>query len=337
MAMRVFLTGGTGLIGRRIVQRLAERGDEPIILSRRADEVRRAKEMRSIRFVQGDPSIPGGWEESVDGSDAVINLAGHNLFADRWNERVKHLIRDSRVHATERVVKAIAGAEAKPKVLVQASAIGYYGPHGDEDLTEDSPPGSDFMARVCREWEEAASPAEGLGLRVAKVRTGVVLAKGEGALGVMTPIFKLGLASPVGSGHHPLGPGKGEQWMSWIHLDDIAGLFLAALDNPAASGPINGTAPNPVRNVEFSKVLAKTLHRPMIPIGPPDFGLRALLGEVADVVTKGQKVLPTKAQALGYPFQYPTLPEALKQIFAKVKPEPEPARPQAQGHAHAHH
>ena len=337
MAMRVFLTGGTGLIGRRIVQRLAERGDEPIILSRRADEVRRSKAMRSLRFVQGDPSTPGDWEAAVDGCDAVINLAGHNLFADRWNERVKHLIRDSRVHATERVVRAIAAAESKPKTLVQASAIGYYGPHDDEELTEGSPVGSDFLARVCREWEEAATPAQAMGLRVAKVRTGVVLAKDEGPLGVMTPIFKWvpGGAAPVGSGHHPLGPGKGEQWMSWIHIDDIVGIFLLALDNAGATGPINGTAPNPVRNIDFARALGKVLHRPVLPIGPPDFGLRALLGEVADVVTKGQKVLPAKALALGYHFQYPALPEALTQIFAKVKPEPE--RPKAHGHAHAHH
>jgi hypothetical protein len=337
MAMRVFLTGGTGLIGRRIIQRLVARGDEPVILSRRADEVRREKAMRSLRFIQGDPTKPGDWEAQVDGCGAIINLAGHNLFADRWSERVKHEIRDSRVHATERVVKAIAAADAKPNVLVQASAIGYYGPHGDEELMEDSPPGSDFLGRVCREWEEAAAPAEGLGVRVPKVRTGVVLAKDEGPLGVMTPIFKWvpGGAAPVGSGDHPLGPGKGQQWMSWIHLDDIVGVFLLALDTATASGPINGTAPHPVRNVEFAKELAKVLWRPMLPIGPPDVGLRALLGEVADVVTKGQKVLPTKVEALGYHFQYPTLPEALKNLFAKVAPEPEPDRPRA--HAHAHH
>ncbi len=166
-----------------------------------------------------------------------------------------------------------------------------------------------------------------------------MLAKGEGALGVMTPIFKWvpGGAAPVGSGDHPMGPAKGQQWMSWIHLDDIVGIFLLALDNPAASGPINGTAPHPLRNYEFAKELAKVLWRPMLPIGPPDFGLRALLGEIADVVTKGQKVLPTRALALGYHFQYPTLPDALKTIFAPVKPEPEPARPKAHGHAHAHH
>jgi uncharacterized protein (TIGR01777 family) len=337
--MRVFLTGGTGMIGRRIVQRLVARGDEPMILSRKADEARRNKAMRSLRFIQGDPTIPGAWEEAIDGCDAVINLAGHNIFAQRWTPEVKHLIRDSRVFATERLVKAIAGASEKPKVLVQASAIGYYGPREDEEITEQSPPGSDFMARVCREWEDAAEPAAGLGVRLAKIRTGVVLAKGEGALAVMTPIFKYipGGSAPVGSGKSPFGLGRGQQWMSWIHLDDIAGIFLTALDNPAASGPINGTAPNPVRNSEFSKTLAKVLWRPPVPVGPPDVMLKLLLGEVADVVTKGQKVLPVKALELGYRFEYPTLLEALQNIFAKVKPEPETPRPKAQEHAHAHH
>lgn len=334
--MRVFLTGGTGLIGRNIAHRLAARGDEPVILSRKADETRRDRSMRSLRVVQGDPTTSGDWEHEIDGADAVINLAGHNLFAERWNDSVKHKIRDSRVLSTEQIVRAIASASVKPKVLVQASAIGFYGPHDDEELTEQSPSGTDFMAKTCREWEDAAHPAEALGVRVALIRTGVVLAKGQGALGVMTPIFKIpGGAAPVGSGHHPFLPAKGKQWMSWIHIDDIAGIFLAALDNPAASGPINGTAPNPVQNVEFSRTLAKTLWRPMLPIGPPDVLLRLLLGEVAEVVTKGQRVLPTKAQSLGYHFAYPTLAEALKQIFAKVVPVPEPATPKA--HAHANH
>jgi uncharacterized protein (TIGR01777 family) len=334
--MRVFLTGGTGLIGRKIAHRLLERGDEAILLSRKADETRRDRSMRPYRIVQGDPTVAGEWQELIDGTDAVINLAGQNLFAERWSATVKHKIRDSRVFATENVVKAIAAASTRPKVLVQASAIGYYGPHDDEELTEQSPPGSDFMAKVCREWEDAAEPVEAHGVRLATIRTGVVLAKGEGALGVMTPIFKIpGGAAPVGSGHHPLMPGTGKQWMSWIHVDDIVGIFLAALDNSAATGPINGTSPNPVRNVEFSKTLAKTLWRPMLPIGPPDVMLRVLLGEVSEVVTKGQKVLPVKAQALGYRFAYPMLAEALKQIFAKVVPPPEPAKPKA--HAHAHH
>jgi hypothetical protein len=340
LSMRVFLTGGTGLIGRKIAQRLKARGDEPILLSRKSDEVRRIKAMRDYRIVQGDPTVEGDWYDLIDGADAVINLAGHNLFENRWSSDIKHKIRDSRVHATEHVVKAIAQASNKPKVLVQASAIGFYGFTADEELTESSPSGSDFMARTCREWEAAAAPVASQGVRLAKVRTGVVLAKGEGALGVMTPIFKFpGGAAPIGSGANAFLPAKGLQWMSWIHIDDIAGIFLLALDNANATGAINGTSPNAARNVDFSKALAKVVKRPMLPIGPPDALLRIILGEVSEVVAKGQKVLPSKALELGYKFVYPNLVDALTQIFAKVKPEPEPAKAKAHGHekAHAHH
>lgn len=336
--MRVFLTGGTGSIGRNLVRRLAERGDQPVILSRRADHVRRDPAMRVFTVVQGDPTEPGPWQSEVDGCDAVINLAGHNIFADRWSTRVKRLIRDSRVYSTENVAAAIGMARNTPKVLVQASAIGYYGPHGDEELTESSGSGADFMARVCREWEDAAEPAEAYGCRVARIRTGIVLARGEGALGVMTPIFKwlpLG-AAPVGSGAHPLAPATGKQWMSWIHLDDITGILLLALDRAEATGPINGTAPRPVRNAEFSKTLAHAVHRLCAPIGPPDALLRLALGDVAQVITKGQKVLPTRAEALGYTFKYPELAGALKNLFAPppAAPRTQPARPLAAAHHH---
>ena len=326
--MRVFITGGTGLIGRNLVRRLLARGDQPVVLSRNADRVRRAPEMRPVQVVQGDPSSSGGWESAVDGCDAVVNLVGHNLFAERWSPSVKRKIRDSRVYSTEHVVAAIGKAQTRPKVLVQASAIGFYGPHGDEALTESSPSGSDFMSVVCREWEEAAAPAEPLGVRLATLRTGVVLARGEAALGTIEPIYKWlpGGAAPVGSGGSSFKPGTGRQWMSWIHIDDIVGLFLLALDNDGARGPINGTAPNPVRHVEFGKALAKTLWRPFAPIGPPDAVLELVLGEVAQVVTKGQKVLPEKAQQLGYTFQYPEIAAALKAIYAKPPAAPKSAR-----------
>src|SRR3954451_2189237 len=157
--MRVFVTGGTGLIGRHLVQKLLARGDQAVVLSRRADTVRRNPAMRPVQVVQGDPSVAGGWDSALDGCDAVVNLAGHNLFAQRWNAEVKRTIRDSRVYATENLVAAAAKARSRPGVLVQGSAIGFYGPHGDETLTEESPSGSDFMAVVCREWEEAAAPA----------------------------------------------------------------------------------------------------------------------------------------------------------------------------------
>lgn len=333
--MRVFLTGGTGLIGRGIVGRLLERGDQPVVLSRRADAVRRTPVMRPVRVVQGDPSLAGGWDSAVDGCDAVINLAGHNIFENRWNSGVKRKIRDSRIHATEHLVAAVAKAHTKPSVFVHASAIGYYGIHDDEGLTESSPSGSDFMAVVCREWEDAAAPAESLGARLATIRTGIVLAKDDGALRVMTPIFKWlpGGAAPVGSGKSSFKPASGQQWMSWIHLDDIVGLYLLALDNPEARGPINGTSPNPVRNVEFGKTLAKVLHRPFLPVGPPDAVLELVLGEVAQVVTKGQKVMPEKAQRLGYSFKHPHLLEALRSIFAKPPAEPNATpKPVATGH-----
>lgn len=340
--MRVFLTGGTGLIGRNLVKRLLERGDQPIVLSRRADEVRRDPAMRPVQVVAGDPAVAGDWQSEIDGCDAVVNLAGQNLFARRWSTAVKREIRDSRVYATENVVSAIERAAARPRVLVQGSAIGFYGPHGDEEITEESPSGSDFMAVVCREWEDAAGPVVKLGVRLARIRTGIVLAKGEGALGAITPIYKwlpLG-AAPVGSGDNAFGLGAGAQWMSWIHLDDIVGIFLLGIDNAAAEGPINGTAPNPLRHVEFGRILARVLKRLYVPIGPPDAMLQAVMGEVAQIVTKGQRVLPTRASALGYHFQYPELLPALKQVFAKPMPQPRPAPVKVgagHGHGHGHH
>ncbi|WP_406696480.1 TIGR01777 family oxidoreductase [Singulisphaera sp. Ch08] len=337
--MRVFITGGTGLIGRHLVRRLAERGDQPVILSRHSDQARRDPSMRMREIVPGDPTTSGAWQNVVDGCDAVVNLAGHNIFEDRWNSQVKRKIRDSRVYGTENLVAAIAKAKNAPKVMVQSSAIGYYGTPAEAELTEESPSGSDFMAVVCREWEEAAHHVEALGVRLSVVRTGIVLERGAGALGVMVPIFKWPLgAAPIGNGGSLVKPATGQQWMSWIHIDDIVGILLLALDNPAATGPINGTAPHPVRNAEFSKALARSLWRPCAPFGPPDPLLKLVLGEVADVITKGQKVLPTRALALGYSFKYPTLDAAMKALFAKpavaTVPKPEPSSAVKSGHHH---
>jgi uncharacterized protein (TIGR01777 family) len=331
--MRVFITGGTGLIGKRLVLALTERGDHPLILSRRSDLVRRDPGMRSLQFVQGDPATRGDWESQLDGCDAVVNLAGHNVFSHRWNAEIKRKIRDSRVYSTENIVAALGKARNRPKVLVQGSAIGYYGIHGDEDLTEESPSGSDFMAVVCREWEEATHAAEMLGVRVARIRTGIVLSREGGALGIMTPIFRMGGATPIGNGGSLVKPATGQQWMSWIHIDDIVGLFLLALDRGEASGPINGTAPQPVRNADFSRVLARTLHRPYIPFGPPDAVLQIMLGPVAQMITTGQKVLPSRAQALGYHFKYSDLSGALRDLFAPRATAPQP-KPVATAHAH---
>jgi uncharacterized protein (TIGR01777 family) len=340
--MRVFITGGSGLIGRHLAHTLLERGHQPMILSRHADVVRRKPEMWPYQVIPGDPTAAGRWQDEVDGCDAVVSLAGHNVFADRWDAAVKSKIRDSRVHGAERMVAAIKQAQSRPKVLVQGSAIGFYGIHGDEELTESSPSGTDFLAVVCREAEEASEPVAELGVRRAIVRTGIVLAPREGALRIMTPIFKLGPGAPIGSDGR-LGPAKGRQWMSWIHLDDIVGILELALQSAEASGPINGTAPNPVRNAEFAKTFSSVLRKPhapwrfYVPVGPPDALVHLMLGEVAGLVTTGQKVLPTKALALGYTFRYPHLIDALRAVFTR-RAEPskaaEPAVAVARG---AHH
>jgi uncharacterized protein (TIGR01777 family) len=327
--MRVLITGGTGLIGRHLARTLLDDGHQPVILSRNADHVRRDPEMWAYQVVSGDPTAPGRWQDAVDGCDAVVNLAGHNIFAQRWSATVKAKIRDSRVHSAEQVVAAIKQAHSRPQVFVQGSAIGYYGPHRDEELTEASPSGSDFLAVVCRETEEVSESLEGLGVRRAVVRTGIVLAPNDGALRIMTPLFKLGPGVPIGSNGR-FGPAQGQQWMSWIHIDDIVGLFRLAVENAEAVGPINGTAPHPVRNAEFAKTFSTVLRTRMtpwrffVPAGPPDAMLELLLGEVATVVATGQKVQPAKALQLGYSFRYPELAGALRGIFTR-KPKPSTA------------
>jgi uncharacterized protein len=341
MAKRVFIAGGSGLIGRYLAKSLLNAGHHPVILSRHADEVRRDPAMRAYQVIPGDPTTSGRWQEAVDGCDAVVNLAGHGVFNERWNVEVKRKIRDSRVHSAENLVTAIKNAQSRPKVFVQGSAIGYYGPNGDEELTESSPSGNDFLAVVCRECEDVSRSIESIGVRRAIVRTGIVLAPGAGALKLMTPIFKLGPGAPIGSAGGPVA--KGEQWMSWIHVDDIVGIFRLSIDNDAASGPLNGTAPNPVRNSEFAKTFSSVLKKPytpwrlFLPFGPPDGMLRFVLGEVATIITTGQKVLPAKALALGYQFRYPQIAEALRAI---VTAAPAPARPAAHPRpagAGAHH
>lgn len=306
--MRVFVTGGTGLIGTRLVRQLLGRGDEVAVLTRRPAEA-------ATRFgpgctvVEGDPMQVGGWMDSVGDCDAVINLAGENVFNRRWKEGFKKLLYDSRIDTTRHVVEALLQARrrgsGRPRTLVNASAIGYYGPHGDEELTEDSPPGSDFLAHLCVEWEKAAGLVEGEGLRCALVRVGVVLDKEGGALAKLLTPFKLFVGGRAGSGR---------QWMSWIHHEDMVGLFLLALDNAAATGPLNGTAPNPVTNRDFSTALGHALHRPSF-MPTPGLALRVLLGEVANVITAGQRVLPKKAMGLDYHFKYATVDTALRQLL----------------------
>ena len=308
--MRVFVTGGTGLVGTRLVHKLRERQDQVVLLTRRPVSARE-RFGKDVEVVEGDPMQAGPWMDAVAPCDGVINLAGENIFNKRWNDRFLALVRDSRLRATENVVAALARnprrAGGEPKVLVNASAVGYYGPRGDEEITEETAPGSDFLARLCIDWEKAAEAARQHGVREARVRVGIVLDREGGALAKMLTPFKLFVGGPLGSGR---------QWMSWIHHADMVGLFLLGLDNPEASGPLNGTAPNPVTNRQFSKALGRALHRPAF-LPTPRLMLRLALGKVTDILATGQRVLPARPLALGYRYRFPTLDEALADILGK--------------------
>lgn len=309
--MRVFVTGGTGLVGLRLVGQLLARGDSPVVLTRRYAQARQALGP-NVELLEGDPMQPGPWMEKVEDCDGVIHLAGENVFARRWNASFKQLLIDSRVLSTQNVATALLRkpktSTGQPKVLVNASAIGIYGPRGDEILTEDSPAGNDFLAQLCLDWEKEARRVETAGVRSVQVRVGIVLDKQGGALAKLLPPFKMFAGGPVGSG---------KQYMSWIHHDDLVELFLFALDHSGCTGPMNGTAPHPVTNMEFSKELGKVLHRPSF-VWTPGFALKLLLGEAAEIVTQGQRVVPKKAQDLGYTFQYPQLHQALAHIISEA-------------------
>jgi uncharacterized protein len=308
--MQVFLMGGTGLVGSRLIKRLLERNDDIILLTRRPD-VARDKWRDACRIIEGNPVEAGTWMQSVGECDAVVNLTGEGIFNRRWNAEFIQLLRDSRVKSTDNAVKALANEPRTPsgaaKVLVNASAIGYYGPHGDEEVTEDAPPGNDIMAETCVAWENAARQAEALAVRTVRVRTGVVLDKEGGALKQMMMPFKMFMGGPVGLG--------GRQYMSWIHHEDMVGLLLLALDHPQCNGPMNATAPNPVTNKDLSKALGRALHRPSF-MPTPKLMLRLALGKVASVVTTGQRVMPKKALELGYIFKFPEIGPALADVVA---------------------
>jgi uncharacterized protein (TIGR01777 family) len=306
--MQVFVTGGTGLVGTRLVKKLLERGDRVTLLTRRP-AVARDLFGAGCTSLEGDPTKAGDWMSAVGDCDGVIHLAGENIFAKRWSEEFKAALFDSRINSTRNVVQALwvrpRRGDGSPKVLVNASAIGYYGPHGDEELDETSPPANDFLAHVCVEWEKVAQVVEATGVRCAVVRVGVVLDKKGGVVGKLMTPFKLGAGGPVGNGR---------QYVSWIHHEDLTGIFLMALDNSEAKGPINGTAPNPVTNKAFGKALGAALHRPAF-IPTPTLALRVFLGEVTSIISTGQRVLPKKAMALGYAYKYPTVEIALSSIM----------------------
>jgi uncharacterized protein (TIGR01777 family) len=298
--MTIAITGASGFIGRRLMKQLAGADHKLRVLSRHAG----TNLPPGVQLYVGDAMKCPPPEESLDGADAVVHLAGEPI-AQRWNDEVKQKIRESRATGTRNLVQALSMARQRPAVLVCGSAVGYYGSRGDEILTESSAPGKGFMADVCVAWEKEADLAESLGIRLVKLRTGVVLGANGGALAKMVPPFKAGMGGKLG---------HGDQWMSWVHLDDLVGLIQHALDNPVR-GALNGTSPNPVTNADFTKALSHSLSRPAL-VPMPAFTLKFMFGEMAEVMLASQRALPKAAEAAGYTFRYPALEPALANILA---------------------
>lgn len=299
--MRVTVTGATGLIGPRLVRWLAARGDEVTVLSRSPERAR--ERLPGVDTVRWDLMSEPAPLEALQGRDGVVHLAGENI-AQRWTARAKRTIEESRVTGTRHLVQGLASvAETeRPRVLVSSSGVGYYGVHGEEPIDEEAPAGSDFLAQTCVAWEGEARAAEPLGVRVVRLRTGVVLDPGGGALAKMLPPFKLGVGGPVAGGG---------QYISWVHADDLVGIVMAAIDSDEWRGAVNATAPEPQRNRDFSKALGHVLHRPsLLPV--PGAALRLMYGEMATIVTSGVRALPARALMWGYEFRYPQLDVALR-------------------------
>ncbi len=302
--LKVLITGGTGFIGRRLVERLLDRGDQVTVLTRDAARARRHFPER-VRCAAWDPSKPGAWTEELSVVDAVVNLAGEPV-TQRWTPAVKERIAKSRVDATRVLVEAIGKAKPRPTIFVCASATGFYGPRPpDQELVEESDAGQGFLADVVQRWEEAARAAEAHGLRSVQLRIGVVLGEGGGALEKMILPFKLFAGGPVGDG---------KQIISWVHREDVVGMILLALDDERARGPINAVSPNPATSAELAAAIGVVLGRPSW-LKTPAFVLRVGLGEAAQILTTGQRVFPRKAVELGYEFQQARLVPALESIL----------------------
>jgi uncharacterized protein (TIGR01777 family) len=301
------VTGATGVIGRHAIGAMLERGDQVVVLTRDPDSARDKLGGGVEAQAWADPKHTLPPSDALDQADAILHLLGEPI-AQRWTDDAKREIRDSRVLSTRSLVEAIAALpeDRRPRALVSQSATGYYGPRGDEPVDESDPAGKDFLAGVTVEWEREAGKATSAGVRVATTRTGVVLSAQGGALEKMLPPFKLGVGGPVAGGR---------QYVPWIHLDDVVAAMLRCLDDDAATGPVNLTAPNPVTNAELSKTLGRVLHRPAV-LPVPGLALKALYGEMATIVLTGQRAIPARLGELGYQFRHPQLEAALRDVLS---------------------
>ncbi|MEM9218431.1 MAG: TIGR01777 family oxidoreductase [Cyanobacteria bacterium P01_F01_bin.150] len=305
--MKIAVTGATGFIGKRLVEKLQEQQHQVVAFSRNIDLARKTFPTASfpnVEIVSYSPTQSGSWQDSISGCDGVVNLAGESIAEGRWTDSRKREIMASRQMGTTKIVEAIAQADSKPTVLVNSSAIGYYGTSETDRFDEASPPGNDFLAEVCKNWEAAAQEVTSNETRLVIIRTGIVLGMG-GAIAKMYMPFQFFAGGPLGNGR---------QWFSWIHRDDLVNLIIAALTDTSMSGVFNGTAPNPVRMADFCKEMGSVMHRPSwLPV--PGFALEALLGDGAQVVLEGQHVYPKQTLMSGFKYQYEKLKPALEEIL----------------------
>lgn len=295
--MRAVITGGTGFVGSHLCKYLGNNGYSVDVLTRNPDKY---KDQGNIKYISYDET-----ESAIDGSDVVINLAGENLFDNKWTDEIKSRILKSRINTTRRVVEAVRKTSKKPNVFISASAVGYYGDNGDKIRTEADPAGSDYLSRVCMQWEEEARKVQGAGVRLVIPRMGIVLEKSGGALDKMLTPFYLFAGGPLGSG---------KQYFPWIHMDDVCRSMKFAMDTDSLSGVINVTAPNPVTMKEFAATLGKTIHRPSF-FKVPEFALKIVLGEAAEALIASLNVHPENLKKAGFKFKYETADEALKEIL----------------------
>ena len=306
--MKVAITGATGFVGSRLVERLHAQGHQVLVLTRNpatAQKVFPNSAFPNLEIIAYTPTESGSWQQALAGCDGVVNLAGEPIAQERWTPQRKQEILKSRQVGTQKIVEAIALANPKPSVLVSASAIGYYGTSETATFEETSPPGDDFLASVCQGWEAEAQKVIATGTRLVILRLGIVLGMG-GAIAKMIAPFKLFAGGPIGSGR---------QWFSWIHREDVVNLIFLALTRPDIEGVLNATAPNPVRMAEFCQTMGQVLNRPSwLPV--PGFALEALLGDGAMVVLEGQQVLPKRTLVNGFEYQYPEVKPALEAILS---------------------